>query len=177
MPEPAADLRIALLREALESYRSEYDLLVERWKGLETKAQGTVAIAGIFLAGIFTFIRDLKATSPALERWVLVLVALLLALTVALAVLALRVREIEDPVPGQEAERMVLDICSLSVEEIPERMPGLFGEQFGVWREVNLRVRASVERKARWLRCAQSFLMAASLLMCGMSVVLAIVLR
>jgi hypothetical protein len=173
-PAEEGDPRIELLRDARDAYRAEYQILSERWKTLETKAQGTVAIAGIFLGGIFSFIKDLNTASPTLERWLLSLLAVLLGISVAFSVVALRVREIADPLPGEEAERMVLAVCSLPREEIPDRLPDLYGEQFHVWKDVNARMRDCVTTKAARLGRGQIWLLFAALLMCVMSVALAL---
>ena len=176
MADYSEGVRIPLLRDAVEVYRAEHALLGDRWKALETKAQGTVAIAGIFLAGAFTFIRNLHAGSPAVERWALAALAAMLGVAVGLAILALRVRAVPDPAPGVETERMAVAVCALTDDEIDERLPHLYGEQFTVWREVNQQTRENVQEKAKYLGWAQGWLMAAALLMCGLSIRLALTL-
>lgn len=170
------EIRLEMLRDVLKSYEAEHARLTDRWKALETKAQGTVAIAGIFLGGVFTFIRDLKADAPVAEPWLLVLVALLLTTAVFLSVLSLRVRGIADPMPGEEAERIAKDVVRLETVDIRLLAPALYGERFDVWREVNVCVRALVEAKARRLALAQGSLLTAVLLMCILSVIVVLTL-
>jgi hypothetical protein len=49
----------SLLQVALEAYKDEYREISDSWRNTETKAQGAVAIAGIFMAGY----------SPTLGSW------------------------------------------------------------------------------------------------------------
>jgi hypothetical protein len=50
--------REVLLRDALDAYQKEYRELIDKWRNLEGKAQGVVTVSGIFLAGMFAFIRN-----------------------------------------------------------------------------------------------------------------------
>lgn len=174
MADSEQEIRSSMLADVLASYEAEYEQLLDRWKSLETKAQGTVAIAGIFLGGIFTFIRDLRADSPAIERWLLIGVALLLTTGILASVLALRVREVEYPVRASDLDELARDMIGLSIAEIEERTPRIYGERFGAWSGVTESVRTTVEEKARRLRLAQNCLLAATFLMLGLSVLLVI---
>jgi hypothetical protein len=48
-------IRISLLTEALEASKTEYSNLLKDFTDLDTKAQNTTAVAGIFLAGSLAF--------------------------------------------------------------------------------------------------------------------------
>jgi len=175
---PVADdgeeLRREMLRDVLTEYKAEHARLVDRWKMLETKAQGAVAIAGIFLGGVFTFIRDLETGAPAAEPWLLIVIALLLTLTVVCSVMALRVSPVTDPAPGKEEERMAKDLAGRETAEIRSFEPAMYFERFEVWRPVTGDLRAMVYRKAGWLAVAQYAILAAVVLMCVVSVVLVV---
>ena len=53
--------RQEIYRALLAAYQTEHDELTQTLRSIETKAQGCVAIAGIFLAGLFTYARDAQA--------------------------------------------------------------------------------------------------------------------
>lgn len=76
----------------LAAYESEYQDLVETWKLLETKAQGAIAISAIFLAGAFSFAKDLKAETSTSFGVALSLSIVSLLFTVIMAVRSLGVR-------------------------------------------------------------------------------------
>jgi hypothetical protein len=61
-----------LPRLALENYREEYRDLSETWRSLDTKAQGLGAIAGIFLAALFAWAREMPPTFGRSERLLVV---------------------------------------------------------------------------------------------------------
>ena len=170
------EIRLEMLRDVLAGYEAEHGRLMDRWKALDTKAQGAVAIAGIFLGGVFTFIRDLEPGAPVVEAWLLIAIALLLTCAVFLSVLALRVRGLIDPMPGEEAERIAKDVVGRDAAEIRALAPALYGERFNVWREVNVRLRGLVDAKAGRLLLAQTALLLAVLLMCVVSIIVVVTL-
>jgi len=50
--------------EIIAAYESEFDRLEDTWKGLETKAQGTITVAGVFIGFVLAFAKDLSTTTP-----------------------------------------------------------------------------------------------------------------
>jgi len=83
------------LQDTLDAYKHEYRDLTETWRHLDGKAQGAVATAGIFLAAAFAFVRSFsEGQIPSGSRSALVAVSLLLVVSVVLAVLSLRIREV-----------------------------------------------------------------------------------
>ena len=160
-----SDPRLTLLADALQQYRAEYALLADRWKALETKAQGTAAIAGVFVGGIFAITRDLDASTPVAEVWLLGVVILLLTAAILLAVRALYVRNLADPPAGFQLEQMAMDTVKLDDGSFAEALPAVYGEQFTVWREANEDLRSAVVTKALAVWRAQFVLAGAVLLM------------
>jgi len=58
-----------------------------------TKAQGVVAIAGVFLAGVFSLVKDKNADVSSFERAMLLSAILLLGASVWFAIRTMRVRD------------------------------------------------------------------------------------
>lgn len=48
----------------LDHCRIAYNDEAETWRDLERKAQGTAAIAGVFVAAVFLLLRDYEALTP-----------------------------------------------------------------------------------------------------------------
>lgn len=159
------DSRQTLLTDALAQYRAEYALLVDRWKVLETKAQGTAAIAGIFVAGVFAITRDLDGSTPFYEVWLLAGVTLLLTTAILFAVRALFIRNLTDPPAGSQLEQLAMDVVTLDDEGFEKHLPAVYSEQFTVWREANEAIRHAVVAKAVAVWRGQLVLAAAVLLM------------
>ena len=86
------ETEVDFLKDILDSLRAEYRELSETWRHIESKAQGAVTILGIFLAGVFAFIRLLPEDATPVEKWFLVAALALLAFSIVCAVLALRIR-------------------------------------------------------------------------------------
>jgi hypothetical protein len=129
-------IKTELLQASLSAYTSGYRVLADDWRNLDTKAQGTVAIAGVFLAGAFGFVKSITDRKPQIEGSVAVVSRFclistekcvakgtvesgLLALAVVglfsailLAVLSLRVRSIRSP-SGEEVDTMARDAATL----------------------------------------------------------------
>ncbi|HEU4560910.1 MAG TPA: hypothetical protein VFS20_23870 [Longimicrobium sp.] len=144
-----SDPRQTLLADALGQYRAEYTLLADRWKVLETKAQGTAAIAGIFVAGVFAITRDLDQSTPFYEVWLLVGVTLLLTTAILFAVRALFIRNLVDPPTGSQLEQVAMDVVRIDDdEEFAKLLPAVYSEQFSAWREANETLRQAVVAKA-----------------------------
>jgi hypothetical protein len=88
------------IREAeLAAFKQEYSELSSTWRDLDSKAQGTAGIAGLFVAGTFAFVRTLSEQSSAPFKALLALIMIMLAVTIILAIRALLVRSFK-PAPG-----------------------------------------------------------------------------
>ena len=166
-PEASSDL----LRLALEGYREEYRDLSETWRNLDGKAQGSGAIAGIFLAAVFAWVRPLAAGAGTLERVLLCASIVLLVASVVAAVLALQVRTVSAPPLGEETGKMIDDLLRPeNVGELPERIPRLFQDQIRAWRATNRETADANLGKADRVRDSQVALLAAAALVAVLSV-------
>ena len=157
-------LRGALLESVLAAYQEEYRDAAERWKNLETKAQGTVAIAGIFVAGILAFIRPSDAMTLRPAERVLLAVAISTfagAVVCAAAALILRAR---DSVPSQLVEKMAADLRRDTDEGLVASLDGYLFDQIEAWTTVNTETRRTLAGKAQALAAGQALLIVGVLL-------------
>jgi hypothetical protein len=152
-----------LPRLALEAYREEYRDLSETWRNLDTKAQGLAAIAGVFLAALFAWARDIPATFGQFERYLIVASLAFLVAAVIAAVLALEVRKVTAPPLGEETAEMVRDIVNKhKPDEAPERIAAFYNDQITAWRDTNRNMADESGSKATRLICGQAALLIAA---------------
>ena len=162
--EDASKIREFLRKTLLDSYRDEYKELADIWRGLETKAQGNIAIAGIFIAVVFAFIREAGQQSYWAERACLGLALIFLVISVIFSIMVLRVRQAPFPPMGGFVDKMFIDHLNIKDDaELLERLPLLINDQAKAWRQVKEMVVTSNKSKARNLWAAQVFLLAAIL--------------
>lgn len=100
------DLKI--LERGVTGYLDEYKEQYEIWKLVETKAQILIALAGVFLGAVFSFVRQ-GGTSRVVE----ILVGVTLLLLFATLIVALRVLQTTEtmmPVDGADLVRQCRDL-------------------------------------------------------------------
>jgi hypothetical protein len=172
-------IKADLVQASLTSYAGGYRALADDWKNLDGKAQGTVAIAGVFLAGVFGFVKSLADRKPQVdgsievatrfcvtgtdscitqrnaESLLLGLAVLGLFSAVLLAVMTLRVRLVRSP-SGAEVDEMAQDAARLvgggHDQDIPQRF---VAEQLVLWRDAVVETGREYLRKGRQLEHAQ----------------------
>ena len=170
MPDPAASLS-ELPRLALETYREEYRDLSETWRALDTKAQGQGGIAGIFLAALFAWARDLPAAFGGSERFLVISSILVLVAAIVGAVFAMQVRSVAAPPLGEETAGMVRDILrKQKPEELSERLAAFYNDQIASWKDTNEDMRGHIESKAARIQFAQGALLLAAVLVSMLSI-------
>ena len=89
----AIELRRDVRRTTLTAFAEEYRDAAEIWRTLETKAQTTITVSGIFLAAAFAYARESRTVEP-LHQVLLVGSIILLVASVTAALLSLRVRAV-----------------------------------------------------------------------------------
>jgi hypothetical protein len=156
---------LSLLRLAVEFRRDEYKELSENWRNLDTKAQGNIAISGILLAASVAFLSKGPSPDVTLQRWLILLIVVSLALTIILAVFALRVRVVSGPPHFGSMQEMIGDfLAAVKTEERAARMGDFLGEELSLWAQCNDETREIVNRKANLLSYAQLAIVFATLL-------------
>lgn len=164
------EIKEALHTTAMESYRDEYQRFIDIWKGLDTKAQGTVTIAGIFIATVFAFIRDIKNLNLGDKgRWVLIAAIACLVLSVVLSILALTLRKVAAPPTADLIAQMVRDIVRLQPDEtaeqndagLKERNLSFINERIRLWRQVMAEASEAIKLKYIFLLVGQWLLVGA----------------
>ena len=108
--EDVSSIREFLRKNLFDSYRDEYKEISDIWRGLETKAQGNIAIAGIFIAGAFAFIAKPETGIHWLEKQFLIASLVFLVISVVSSVLVLKVREVYFPPMGGSSIKCLLII-------------------------------------------------------------------
>jgi hypothetical protein len=164
------EIKKSLYKETLDAYVAQYKDITETWKSLETKAQGTVAIAGIFIASAFVFIKDIRTSNLAFNLKLLLVAAIVcLVLSVVCAILALTLRSITSPPGGEKINLIVKDILKLKEGEttethaaaLPALRLSLFYEQIRDWKKAIESANAIIAFKVKCLWCAQWLLVLA----------------
>lgn len=150
---------------AFEAYREQYRDLSDKWKLLETKAQGTIAIAGIFVAAAGGFLRESMPAMGLIEKTLLMVAVALLFMSVVFAMCALWIRGVVSLPGGNDIRAIVELMATLSLDDdYPERLPGLMRDQSTLWERTIESLAPVVASKSRWVLRAQMILMSAILL-------------
>ena len=154
---PEDDVRVSLEKEALEAYKEEYKDLLASFQGMDTKAQGVVTIAGIFIGGLFAFLNSSNfARTTATILFLLVAIIVLIG-SVLLAILVLRVRDTTGVPPGQSTSQILDDLLVLGLADdaLKAALPGFYGDNSRAWSGCVDAIRADVEKKSDLLWGAQ----------------------
>ena len=150
-----------ILEKVLESYSDEFKELSETWKQLDQKAQGTTAIAGIFLAAVFAWARDVPSNLTPFDLTILALVVLLLAFSIGCALSSMRVRTATLPPFGKVMHEMAEDCCS-AIQNDPATTSRFYRELATSWQEANKELARQVGDKAHDAYSAQVVLFLAA---------------
>ncbi len=154
----------ARLELILKAYEAEYKEHVDNWRLIETKSQGTAAVAGVFLAAAFAYVRTLEPEDMSrLETYALIGTVALLVATVVRAIAALRVTQVEAPPSGDEIDRVVTAYNELDEKQRGERLDDLYGTQLKVWKHANETLHEANSKKAELLADAQTLLTIAAI--------------
>jgi uncharacterized protein involved in cysteine biosynthesis len=157
MPDGGAE---KLLKLSLDSFREEYAELSETWRHLDSKAQGTASMTGIFVGGLFAV---LKLNPPSLTVWISILLVTAigtLSLAAVLSLIASFVRQVPAAPRGDALHELVEDLLDPKNEhELEERTSTLPHDVIRMWREANAAVHTANLWKATVLAWAQRVLL------------------
>jgi hypothetical protein len=158
-----SEAKESLKKVVLESYLDEYKEYVANRRNLETKAQGNVAIAGIFIAGIFAFITKSDFGHNDFERLFVLLAMLFLVSSIVFSILVLRARTVPLPPLGSFTDYSVKRLLQVEDTEFHERLRRFSSDHMNRWRMVITKVDKETNLKADRLWIAQVLLVIAIL--------------
>lgn len=127
-------IRLKLGEQLLTSFRQEYSDAVDTWRTLEGKAQISITIAGVFLAAVFAFARDLKDVSL-IHQILLGGSVVSLVLAVVFGLLVFRIVVLVAPPLGTFTETGVFDIIRQVDAEVPAYLQRFVRDQCEQWKE------------------------------------------
>ena len=151
----------SLLSDVLTGYRDEYKELADIWKQLDSKAQGTITISGVFLAGVFAFARDLTDPTELWQKRLLTIATIFLVVSILSALRAIYVREVDIPPFGDGQNDLALDLIRNADVTDAETRRSYLRDQIRMWSVANGDVGALNDQKAWWTVRAQLILVAA----------------
>ncbi|MHB9073001.1 MAG: hypothetical protein ACYC6G_05700 [Desulfobaccales bacterium] len=173
LPELKNNLRSTLL----ESLQDEYEKIVYTSRTIETKAQANVAIAGIFIAGAFAYLKDNITIILLYQKILLGFGIIFLIGSVIFSIIALKVRKLPAPFMGRSLNETIMLLLQIhDAQELSQRMPCLIREQIDKWVEINNKNDAANHNKAIYLWVAQ-LLLTTAIIFIGVLTFLSIVIR
>lgn len=147
-------------RLLLNHAEMEYSELSDTWRDIERKAQGTIAIAGIFSAGIVAILKDAYPASFLLCLFLTLSFSCLVISTIE-AILALFVSEV---VCIEDSENLIYEAKSIfdsrSEEEAKETIRIFVMNRLEHWKVAIESLSAANRKKVRSLEIAQKFMFA-----------------
>ena len=165
------ETRDELRTKTLEAFNSEYKELIEVWRGLETKAQGNIAVAGIFIAGSLAYIQKLDPNLLRHEKVFLGIAIGCLIASVLFAIATLTTQTVESPPLGLFVDHYSNDLLKIdSKTDLASHLNTFFSEHATLWRKVLAEIQTLNESKANHLWHAQIFLIVAMLSVASLSV-------
>lgn len=166
---PRVDLD--LLKLALQAHGEAYKDLTQSWRGVETKAQGTAAVAGVFLAGAFAFARELPQNVRPEASRLLIGTVLLLILSAIIALWSQRIQQMPYPPSSVSVHQWIEDIRrSDPADERSARLVGFYEDYNDAWLTTNTRLITIINRKARFVLVSQVALLIAGVLVAVLTV-------
>jgi hypothetical protein len=161
------EIRTGLLEKALRACVDEYVEKGRTFTNLDTKAQNTTALAGVFLAAALAFLRE-----EALEAFVrsggrhtvILLAASIISLlgSILSCLLAMRIRKVIAPIEPVALTAMVDDILSLDASELTDVTYGNFlRDQIAAWQPTLADASTANASKAKAVLAGQFLLTAA----------------
>lgn len=154
-----------LAKSVLDSYLFEYKDYMAWWNGLDRKAQGTVAIAGIILAGALAFARQLSVNTPFYEQILLSVAIVLLLCAIGFAVFTLIVRMVSLPPDAKQIEELAIEILSTSDSaNLSDRVSGIVYDQTALWSKCTQDLYEGCRAKANQVIIAQILILVAAIL-------------
>ncbi|MET0645053.1 MAG: hypothetical protein ABW208_00445 [Pyrinomonadaceae bacterium] len=158
--DDAEEKQAELREKALEASYDEYKELTTAWRTLDTKAQGNITTAGIFVAASIAYLT--KFNPPGLgERVLLLYTVTFLVSCVVLSLLALLVREVAPHYLGDFRRKTVNDMAGETGADFQDGLLRLYNEQADLWESTRLKLVRANKTKGDFLWLAQGSLLLA----------------
>lgn len=148
---------------ALGHAKDEHDRLLDAWKQVDSKAQGTAAIAGLFLAAAFAFVRNTGLAITSQEKVLLGVSLFSLVCSIGTSIWVLLLREASSPLNATQVTTMVMDALRMPKEEATERYDALLFDTLDAWQAVTDSLRSQLDSKTRCLGWAQNALLVSTI--------------
>jgi hypothetical protein len=160
------DTRLALRQTALTEIQAEHADLWDAWKVVESKAQPIAALAGVFLAGVFTYLGQLPANATPLEHYFLLAISVLLVTCAVCALRAIWVADVRSPYLSSVDVDEVGDMLRTSSDasDLANRHERMIQAAVTRWTLACTSLRLELQRKQRLLRWCLGLLGTASVL-------------
>lgn len=155
-----AEKQAALREKAIAASYDEYKERIGEWRALDTKAQGNITIAGIFVAAAVAYLT--KFERPGLgERFFLLWAVIFLVICIILSVASLIIRKVPPHYLGGFMREMVEDLEGVTEEERRVYTPRLYTEHARLWDSTSKRLADSNRVKGQCLLASQGSLLLA----------------
>ena len=155
----AAEILGLLQKDVLEAYRREFDYLSSTFRDLDSKAQGSSSIAGIFLAAVLAFVNRQGMMTLPILRGAAALGVICLIGSLIYSLQALTIRLLTRPPSGEDFERLLRDLRAPSAAaDIRARGYNFYGDISGLWLEIVKERREINLKKASYIRRSQGLL-------------------
>ena len=163
-----------LIQIQLDGLASEYEEFADTWKVIDTKAQTTAAVTGVFLGGIFAVQRIPTLGMPIVDRYLLGLALLLLGVSILCAMIALWLRDIFFAPRGIKSSEIFEKLYSTEEFQaggvgLLERVKRHKQEQVRLWIEVNASTLRIITLKGKWTLAAQALFVSGALVFVALS--------
>jgi hypothetical protein len=157
---------------AIKRAENEHDELIDTWKILDAKSQATTAIAGVFVAASFVFIKNSQLQLDWFEKTYLSLTIISLVVSIFFAVLAMRTKQIPMPTSGLDALNEIEGVFSTrpSDDELCERFGRFLEGGVRNLSEVNVEIRRQLKQKDMQLFLSHYGLLVAIFFICILTV-------
>jgi hypothetical protein len=163
----AAASRLDLLDRATRYATNDYEQATAVFAALDSKAQATFGISGVFVAGTVALLNSLKDKGDP-SGWVvtgLVAIYVVLVGAIATSILALKVRDIAAPMSTSDLTMMTSDMVALTDEELTTEMrASWYREQLRILEGVTTQLEKTNSDKASRVAFSQWLLLTAIIL-------------
>src|ERR1051325_1164979 len=154
-----SEQRISLVKDLLQSIINEYSDAKTRFTNLDTKAQSTTAIAGIFLAGALAFfngdsLQKLITYGGRVTVFLLGIAVFLLMLSTIFCIWAMLIRDISI-IENENLREEVEGILRQDSDELSDRYENYLRDQAEEWSKISKELLEVNQQKAKAVRRGQ----------------------